>query len=84
VGVAKNLIEVVAKPEPGIAFCHRIPERASKPRCNEAIGEEIDVLSAADPVREAMCAEVEAAYVQACRYGARLRATRPPGLAAAN
>ena len=82
VGVAKNRVEVGAQPETAMVFCRIVTGRASKMRCYEAVGEEIASVSEKTADRETMCKASEAPYLQACRFGARIRADRPPGLSA--
>ena len=82
VGVAKNLVEVGAKPEAGMSFCRLVTGAAWKMRCYEAVGEEIASVSAEPAARERLCGEAESPYRPACRFGARLEPSRPPGLAA--
>jgi hypothetical protein len=82
VGVAKNRVEVGAQPETAMVFCRLVTGRAWKNRCYEAVGEEIASVSEKTPDREVMCKATEAPYLQACRFGARIRADRPPDLSA--
>jgi hypothetical protein len=80
VGVAKNLVEVGAQPHAGMAFCAIVTRTGWRMRCYEAVGEEIASVSAVPAERERYCEEADAAFRPACRFGARLQATRPPGL----
>ena len=80
VGVAKNLVEVGARSDEGIAFCRRVNGRVEKMRCYEAVGEEISSVSDATPDRERMCVASEAEYLEACRFGAGILPIRPKTL----
>ncbi len=80
VGVAKNLIEEGAQSKSGMAFCRLVRGRTEKMRCYEAVGEEIASVSERRSDREAMCADSEAEYEEACRFGARLMVDRPASL----
>jgi hypothetical protein len=80
VGVAKNLVDVGARIDDGFEFCHRVTGEREKARCYEAMGEEISVLEHDPARREAMCAQAERRYLDACRYGARVRQDVPPEL----
>lgn len=80
VGAAKNLVEDGAKPSAGMAFCRLVTQANWKMRCYEAVGEEIASVSGVPADREKMCLEAEEPYRPGCRFGARILATRPPGL----
>ncbi|HUO52348.1 MAG TPA: hypothetical protein VMT93_07515 [Gemmatimonadaceae bacterium] len=82
VGAAKNLVEVGAQPAAGMRFCALVTRAPWKMRCYEGLGEEISSVTDVTTERERYCRESEAPYVEACRYGARVRADRPPGLTA--
>ena len=47
VGAAKNIVEVGAEYQKGLAFCRRVPGSVANMRCYEGIGEEIASISAA-------------------------------------
>jgi hypothetical protein len=80
VGVAKNIVEVGAQHEKGLAFCRRVPGQAARQRCYEGVGEEIASISEVSADRERMCAPTEKGFLAACRFGARLLIDRPPDL----
>ena len=77
VGVAKNIVEVGAQHEKGLAFCQRVSGQTAKLRCYEGVGEEIASISEVAADRERMCAATETGYLDACRFGARLIIDRP-------
>ena len=80
VGVVKNFVDVTAKAEDGIEFCKRLTAVDIATSCYVAVGEQAGVLYREMDRREALCATAEAAYVPACRYGARLTGERPAAL----
>ncbi len=82
IGVVKNIIDVTAKTADGVSFCREVGGQHLKSRCYEAVGEESLSLEKAPEVRETLCGVSEPAYVEACRYGARLITIAPPGLEA--
>jgi hypothetical protein len=84
VGLAKNLIEVGAKPSAGMTLCLMVTGAAWKMRCYEAVGEEIASVTADRAERGKLCAAAEPQFVPACEFGARMTPTRPPGLTAVN
>ena len=71
-GVVKNLVDLNARSQDGVAFCGAIRGEANKQVCYEAVGEQIHVLAAAVPDRQRMCAASEPRYVEACLYGSRV------------
>ena len=80
VGVVKNFIDVTARPSDGIAFCQLVPAGRNRRQCWVAVGEQIRVLHATDAGAQALaCAGAPPEGREACRYGARLLATPPPG-----
>jgi hypothetical protein len=73
VGVAKNFIDLTATTGEGFEFCRAVEEEA-KPRCNEAIGEQIYVLFGDPEERRAACAEAESEELgRSCLRGARVQ-----------
>ena len=80
VGVVKNFVDLTARAEDGFAFCRAVPGETNKLKCHEAVGEEIGILESGAAERAALCEGSEPGYVDACRYGARLTPTAPPGL----
>ena len=81
VGAVKNYIDVTANPADGITFCRQVPPGRNQRQCYVAVGEEISALHWADrPARDRACALAPADGIEACRYGAGLLPTAPPGL----
>ncbi len=80
VGLVKNFVDLTAKTDSGFAFCRRVPGRANKLKCHEALGEEVSVLTTEPTRRAELCGQSEEGYADACRYGARLTGRRPEGL----
>jgi hypothetical protein len=80
VGLVKNFVDLTAKTDTGFAFCRRVPGRANKLKCYEALGEEISVLTTETGRRAELCGQSEEEFEDACRYGARLSGQRPEGL----
>ena len=72
-------MDLTADTETGFEFCREV-EEDSKPRCYEALGEEIGVLRS-DPVEQRrLCAAAESPlFEQSCLYGARVLLSRPAG-----
>lgn len=83
VGVVKNFVDLTSTTGDAFAFCRRVPEIPGKLKCHEALGEQIGVLESRPSEREALCLRSEPAFLEACRYGARLRGVPPPGLSRA-
>jgi hypothetical protein len=83
VGLAKNFVDLTATTDAAFAFCRMVPEEPGRLKCHEAVGEEIGILAADAAERERMCAASDPRYLPACRFGARLVPTPPPGLPAA-
>jgi hypothetical protein len=72
VGLVKNFVDLTATTDDGFEFCTRVEERY-KPRCNEAIGEQIGTLYGPLDERRAACAKAEStALVERCLFGARV------------
>lgn len=76
VGVVKNLIDLTARYEDGLAYCRAVSGSDNRIKCYEAVGEEIATLRQDRSQREAACAQVVEAYRGACRWGARLPGAR--------
>ncbi len=73
VGLVKNFVDLTATTEDGFSFCERV-EPWAKPRCYEAMGEEIGILHATEAERRAACAVSESFELeQSCLRGARVR-----------
>ncbi len=79
IGLVKNFVDLTADTETGFEFCREV-EEDSKPRCYEALGEEIGVLRS-DPVEQRrLCTAAESPlFEQSCLYGARVLPSRPAG-----
>jgi len=80
VGVVKNFIDVTADPDDGLDFCRMVPAGDDKRQCYVAVGEQVSMLHADRPAREAACARAHPEGREECRYGAYLLAEPPPGL----
>ena len=80
VGLVKNFVDLTARTDEGFAFCRKVPAKASKLKCYQALGEQIAVLENGAAERAAACEQAPRHYVDACRYGARLRDVPPPDL----
>ncbi len=79
-GVVKNLVDLNARPEDGLAFCRTVPGDGNKQICHAAVGEQILVLTADPDKRSAMCEASEAGYLPACLYGAHVNRQIPQAL----
>ena len=72
-GLVKNFVDLTATFEDGFAFC-RLIEEEYKPRCYEAMGEEIGILRATQADKREECSVSESFELeQRCLYGARVR-----------
>ena len=72
-GVVKNFVDVTATTEAGFSFCRTVEDWA-KPRCHEAMGEELYVLYADEAGRREACEAAETEELAlACGRGARVR-----------
>jgi hypothetical protein len=80
VGLVKNFIDITSKPESGLNFCPRVPDRSNQMKCYEAVGEEIWALTANETQRASLCGRTQGDLSEACRYGARLRQEPPMGV----
>jgi hypothetical protein len=84
VGVVKNFVDLNARADDGLAFCRKLSGEANKMKCYEAVGEEIGTLRNDPEPRRALCQPTEPAYLDACLFGARVRAAAPELLAKLN
>ena len=72
-GVVKNFVDVTARTEAGFSFCRNIEDWA-KPRCHQAMGEELYSLYADEAGRREACEASETEELAlACRRGALVR-----------
>ena len=72
-GVVKNFVDVTATTEAGFSFCRTVEDWA-KPRCHEAMGEELYSLYADEAGRREACEASETEELAlACRRGALVR-----------
>lgn len=72
VGLVKNFIDLTATTDDAFAFCAKVEEWA-RPRCHEAIGEEIGILHGTVADRRGACAVAETFELQqSCLRGARV------------
>ncbi len=78
VGLVKNLIDLNARPGDGLSLCRELKGEANKTKCYEAVGEQIGTLRNDTESRRTSCMPSEAAYLDACLFGARVSATIPP------
>ena len=60
-GAAANFIDVTAKVEDGVTYCHAVTGDRNQALCYQAIGDQISTLSTKTADREAMCDQVDAA-----------------------
>ncbi len=70
IGLVKNLIDLNARPEDGIALCRKIPGAPEKATCYMAVGEQVTVLKTSEDDRRASCRTAEEEHRPACLYGA--------------
>lgn len=72
VGLVKNFVDLTATTDAGFAFCAMI-EDEGKPRCYEAMGEEIFVLNRSEADRRTACSASGSPELErSCLYGARV------------
>ena len=76
-GLVKNIIDLNARSEDGMAMCRDVTAPGSKAECYSAVGEEIWVLDPTTEGRTRLCSTAEAAYLESCLYGARVKASAP-------
>lgn len=75
VGLVKNFVDLTATTDEGFEFCTRV-EDVYKPRCNEAIGEQIGTLFGTEDERRTACSGAESdALEKRCLFGARVPTT---------
>jgi hypothetical protein len=79
-GLVKNIIDLNARPEEGIAMCRDVPSSAGKVVCYSAVGQQISVLVTDIESRRKACSTAESDYANACLYGARVRQDPPAEL----
>ncbi|MEO5579010.1 MAG: hypothetical protein ABIR58_00010 [Gemmatimonadaceae bacterium] len=77
VGLVKNLVDLNARSEDGMAFCKTLTGESNKLKCYEAVGEQIGTLRNEPTQRRALCEAAEPDFVDTCQFGARL-GVRPP------
>ena len=77
VGLVKNFVDLNARADDGLRFCHKVPSLANKLKCYEAVGEQIGNLRNESEARRALCEPSEPAYLPACLYGARVSSEEP-------
>jgi hypothetical protein len=80
IGVAKNLIDITADPDDGVAFCRGLAPGWNRERCFQAVGEQVAVLEASAERRAEFCGRFDGEDARGCRFGA---AVADPGAAAA-
>jgi hypothetical protein len=79
IGLVKNFVDLTADTRTGFEFCREV-EEDSKPRCYEALGEEIGVLRNDPAEQRELCTAAESPLLeQSCLYGARVLLSRPAG-----
>ena len=71
VGAVKNMMDITANPDDGLAFCRTVPG-GSKAACYHAVGQHAWVLHSDAEGREKVCARAEGSFVPECRRGALL------------
>jgi len=83
-GLVKSFVNMNARADEGIAFCRALTGEVNKLKCYEAVGEQIGTLRNQPAERSALCEPAEAAFRNACLYGARVVAIAPPRLSQIN
>lgn len=77
-GVAKQLVNLSATAEPGLAYCARLPREETRAQCFAAVGEQIGLLER-DPVRRGvLCDAAEGSDRAVCRRAAGAAEARAP------
>ncbi len=79
-GLVKNFVDLNARASDGLSFCKAVDGDANKMKCYEAVGEEIGTLRNDAESRKNLCIGSEAAYLNACLFGARVIGSEPPPL----
>ena len=79
-GVVKNLIDLNARADDGLAFCRAVPGDANKQICHAAVGEQILVLTPDPDKRSLLCEGSEPGYLPACLFGAHVNRQIPQAL----
>lgn len=83
-GLVKSFVNMNAKADEGITFCRALAGEVNKLKCYEAVGEQIGTLRNQAAERSALCGPAEAAFLDACLYGARVGTVAPPRLSQFN
>ncbi len=76
-GLVKNIIDLNARPDDGMAMCRDVVSPGNKAECYSAVGEEIWVLDPTTEGRTRLCSKAEPAYLDSCLYGTRVKTTAP-------
>ena len=76
-GLVKNIIDLNARSDDGMAMCRDVTAPGNKAQCYSAVGEEIWVLAATTEGRTRLCSKAEPAYLDACLYGTRVNTVAP-------
>ena len=76
-GLVKNIIDLNARSEDGMAMCRDVSSPGNKAECYSAVGEEIWVLDPTNEGRTRLCSTAEPAYLESCLYGARVKTPAP-------
>lgn len=76
-GLVKNIIDLNARSDDGMAMCRDVTSPGSKAECYSAVGEEIWVLDPTTEGRSRLCSVAERDYVDSCLYGARVKPAAP-------
>jgi len=80
-GAVKALVDWAASAEAGMTFCRRLGDEPGALLCFQGLGEQIQALAAKATERERLCSTASRAdAVEACRFGAGIRLTKPPNL----
>jgi hypothetical protein len=79
-GLAKNFVDLSARPADGFSFCKSVEGDSSKLKCYEAVGEQVAALNNGTAVKRSLCTVAESAYRGACLFGARVSPVAPAAL----
>ena len=79
-GLVKNIVDLNARPSEGISLCRDVSLTSGKLMCYVAVGEQVAFLAPDLETRRSMCASSEAAMMNACLFGARVKTDPPAGL----
>src|SRR5690606_4089994 len=80
VGAVKAITDWSGRPDEGMGFCAAVPAGASRTRCYEGLGEQINIMVATPEGRRSACAAAPADQRDVCLYGARLIGEKPEPL----